>query len=272
LILEHRTYGYGKVIAVNDRSVTVQFCDSKQRANFGGEALRRGDLTHARLNVDDRVSAPRGEASITSVPKPGRSDEIFDYEIRYDDGLTARVSEVDLRPISLASKESATARLASYKPYAGNKVRAREQFLDALTKLTSQVGGLRALLASRVDLYPHQAYVAGCAIRDWSRRYIFADEVGLGKTIEAGVVIHDLLLQNPEARILILTPGALSRQWLCEMYSGFGGQGFRLLDFYTRAEINLNAFVEVEAKQAARECGAMAERNTRAIWHSIWGK
>src|SRR2546427_1013280 len=106
LILEHRTYGYGKVTALSDRAVTVQFCDSKQHANFGGEAFKRGDLKHARLNVGDRVSTSKGEASVRSVPRPGLPDnEPFEYEIRYDDGLSGRVTEIDLMPISSASSE-----------------------------------------------------------------------------------------------------------------------------------------------------------------------
>jgi ATP-dependent helicase HepA len=75
---------------------------------------------------------------------------------------------------------------------------------------------------------PHQAYVAGVVLLDRQQRYILADEVGLGKTIEAGIVIHDLLLRKPDARILVLCPGSLLQQWLCEIYAKFCGRVFRL--------------------------------------------
>jgi hypothetical protein len=81
-------------------------------------------------------------------------------------------------------------------------------------------------------LRPHQAFVAGTVILDPRRRYILADEVGLGKTIEAGIVIHDLLAQKPDAKILILCPGALTQQWFCELYAKFGGQLFTLVDLH----------------------------------------
>jgi ATP-dependent helicase HepA len=74
--------------------------------------------------------------------------------------------------------------------------------------------------------------VAGVVTGDWRRRYILADEVGLGKTIEAGIVIHDLLLQKPDARVLVICPGELAQQWLCEIYSKFGGHIFTLLDLH----------------------------------------
>src|SRR5207237_5366476 len=109
---------------------------------------------------------------------------------------------------------------------------ARETLVDALARLTRQGSGLRALLSSRIDLRPHQAYVAGVVLLDRRRRYLLADEVGLGKTIEAGIVIHDLLSTKPDARVLVLCPGTLTTQWLSEMYSKFGGQTFRMLDLY----------------------------------------
>ncbi len=72
---------------------------------------------------------------------------------------------------------------------------------------------------------------------DRSRRYLLADEVGLGKTIEAGIVIHDLLTQKPKARILVLCPGALTQQWLCELYAKFGGHVFSMLDLYAGRQL-----------------------------------
>ncbi len=83
---------------------------------------------------------------------------------------------------------------------------------------------------------PHQAFVAGVVLMDIHKRYILADEVGLGKTIEAGIVIHDLLSQKPDARVLIVCPGSLVQQWLSEIYSKFGGQIFRLIDIRTREQ------------------------------------
>ncbi len=89
-------------------------------------------------------------------------------------------------------------------------------------------GGLGALLSSRIALLPHRAYVAGVVLLDRQQRYLLADEVGLGKTVEAGIVIHDLLARQPDARVLILCPGALVQQWLCELYAKFSRRIFRL--------------------------------------------
>ena len=86
------------------------------------------------------------------------------------------------------------------------------------------------LLSSRIDVYPHQAFVAGAILLDHHRRYLLADEVGLGKTIEAGLVAQDVLAGSENARVLVVCPGALTHQWLAELYGKFGGHVFRILD------------------------------------------
>jgi ATP-dependent helicase HepA len=155
------------------------------------------------------------------------------------DALSATVSEIELLPLPAALTDNLQTRLLEGRTDSYAVFGARHRLLAALSRYNRQVGGLRALLASRVDLHPHQAFVAGTVILDPVRRYILADEVGLGKTIEAGIILHDLLSRRPNARILILAPGSLTRQWLCEMHSSFGGQGFRLADLHPIENVDL---------------------------------
>jgi ATP-dependent helicase HepA len=109
----------------------------------------------------------------------------------------------------------------------------RETLLETYLQALRGGLGVRALLSSRIDLMPHQAYVAGVILLDRQQRYILADEVGLGKTIEAGIVIHDLLSRKPDSRILVLCPGSLVQQWFCEIYAKFCGRVFRLPELST---------------------------------------
>jgi len=123
--------------------------------------------------------------------------------------------------------------------------RNREAFRSAHIQNLRQGGQLAALLSARIDLHPHQAFVAGTVLDDRRRRYILADEVGLGKTIEAGVVIHDLRTGSAQARILIVCPGPLTQQWFCELYSKFGGQVFTLIDLHSEAHIKWDSLTQV---------------------------
>ncbi len=83
------------------------------------------------------------------------------------------------------------------------------------------VSPLRGLLGPRVGLIAHQLYIAHEVGRRLAPRVLLADEVGLGKTIEAGLIIHQQLLTGRSERILILVPDSLQYQWLIEMRRRF---------------------------------------------------
>ena len=68
-----------------------------------------------------------------------------------------------------------------------------------------------------LQLYPHQERVVAQATRDFPQSFLFCDEVGLGKTIEAGVSLRALLLRGTIRRVLIIAPRSLVRQWMEEL-------------------------------------------------------
>lgn len=86
-----------------------------------------------------------------------------------------------------------------------------------------------SLAIKGVGLLPHQQRVASLALSRWPIRAILADEVGLGKTVEAGVVVRYLLAHKLVRRVLILTPASLRQQWQRELKRRFGLQ-FWLFD------------------------------------------
>lgn len=88
--------------------------------------------------------------------------------------------------------------------------------LDRLSR--SPVSGL---LGSRVELLPHQLYIAHEVAKRQAPRVLLADEVGLGKTIEAGMILHQQLHTGQASRVLILVPDSLVHQWLVEMLRRF---------------------------------------------------
>jgi SNF2 family DNA or RNA helicase len=83
-------------------------------------------------------------------------------------------------------------------------------------------GSLRAAASARIDLFPHQLAPALAVLRGLGTRLLLADEVGLGKTIQAGLVASELIARGSIDRVLILTPPGLRDQWRQELAVRFG--------------------------------------------------
>lgn len=80
---------------------------------------------------------------------------------------------------------------------------------------------VRGLVGARVSLLPHQLYIARQVSRRELPRVLLSDEVGLGKTIEAGLIFSSLRSLDRATRVLVLAPRALKHQWLSELYRRF---------------------------------------------------
>jgi ATP-dependent helicase HepA len=96
--------------------------------------------------------------------------------------------------------------------------------INALTHVAAQrsrIAGLTGLWTSVVEIHEHQVETARRILMDPIQRYLLSDEVGLGKTIEAGLVIRQILSQESDSRILVLTPDHLIQQWESELSSKF---------------------------------------------------
>jgi superfamily II DNA or RNA helicase len=81
---------------------------------------------------------------------------------------------------------------------------------------------LRTAVAARMDLLPHQLEPALAMVRGLGSRVLIADEVGLGKTIQAGLVIAELLARGAASRVLVLVPAGVRDQWIDELWTRFG--------------------------------------------------
>lgn len=260
VVLFNRDFGYCKITAHTGNSVRVHFIGTNRDAWYGVQVIAaQKDFKWQAMpaGLKCRV-ANRGLCTIIEVPfQPSKDHGVHEYLVLFDGeaGETARLTELELWPIPGSLAETPLTRLTSLQGDTLPNFRAREGLLAAFQQVNRESANISALAASRVSLFPHQAFVIGTVIDDPLWRYILADEVGLGKTIEAGAIAHQLLSEKPDARILVLCPGPLSRQWLCEMHLSFGGRNFRLLDLHDPAKISLKAWPLVisSLKVAARD-------------------
>ena len=109
---------------------------------------------------------------------------------------------------------------------------------------------------AKIELIPHQIWVAKNVSERFHPRVLLADEVGLGKTIEAGLIIYQQIMTNKINRVLIVLPESLVHQWFVEMYRKFNLK-FSIFqeDFLHESQENpfhQNQLFIVTAKQIAK--------------------
>jgi len=145
------------------------------------------------------------------------------YRYEAEDGATLWEHELE----GIIADETPLTRFYSGHWAHPNSFRLREQAWKIRAK--SLEPELRGLVGPRISLLPHQLSIASDIARREFPRVLRADEVGLGKTIEAGMIYSSLRALGRANRVLIVTPEALENQWLAEMHRRFN-EMFSLID------------------------------------------
>lgn len=199
--------GLGTVTAVSQGIVQVNFGGAGESRTYAaqGAPLRRvrhevGDEIVLRGGVKFRVTRIIEEASrLTYV-----GTEIQAPEAELADAVAPRRPETRLSAGQFDTAEEFELRRRSLSL----QHRARR-------------APIRGFSGGRIDLIPHQLYIAHEVSSRHAPRVLLSDEVGLGKTIEACLILHRLLLTGRAQRILVLVPESLVHQWFVELLRRF---------------------------------------------------
>ena len=198
--------GLGTVLRVEGRTVQLAFPATGVVRQY---SMQTAPLTRSEFRPGERVSA-NGDSFV--IEKIESHDGLLHYVVN---GRT--ITEGELDDVQNVSK--ADARLIA------GRVDSAEQFEFRLETLSRRAESRKShafgLMSSRIDLIPHQLRVAEIATSRRPPRVLFADEVGLGKTIEAGMILARLLASGRVSRALILLPEALVYQWFVELLRRF---------------------------------------------------
>ena len=219
--------GLGMVVEVNPRTVSILFPKSEETRVY---AKQNAPLSRIRFNVGDTINDTDNKTwLVTGVQE---RQFVLRYEVQDAAGKQSSFAETRLSPnIQLAKpcERLLACQLDNNEWYElrVTALRAREMIAK------SPVAGL---VGPRVGLIPHQFYIAHEVGQRLAPRVLLADEVGLGKTIEAGLIIHQQLLTGRAQRILVLVPDSLQYQWLVEMRRRFN-INFALFDLTRTAAI-----------------------------------
>ncbi|RWR00555.1 ATP-dependent helicase [[Pantoea] beijingensis] len=206
--------GLGTIVAVDARMVTVLFPATGENRLY---ARNDSPITRVIFNPGDTITSHEGWKM--EVEEAIDENGLMTY---LGKRLDTEESSVTLREVMLDSK------LVFSKPqdrlFAGQldrmdrfalRFRARKYHSE---QYRLAISGLRGM---RTNLIPHQLHIAHDVGRRHAPRVLLADEVGLGKTIEAGMIIHQQLLAGRADRVLIVVPETLQHQWLVEMLRRF---------------------------------------------------
>lgn len=143
------------------------------------------------------------------------------------------------------------------------------RYITLLSKIKNEVAaGILSNLSSGVIPLPHQIHVLNRAMSNNQIRYILADEVGLGKTIEAGLIIKELKARGLVKRILVVCPKGLVTQWGLEMEEKFNEKFHVILpeDYDTIRKITDNDDVYGQFDQIISPMDSIKPLERRAGW------
>lgn len=132
-------------------------------------------------------------------------------------GDVQRVSERDLLPPAHCQQTRVIEQLLHYEFHNPEFRIYRDQLVTTYQDLKTAVFGLEDLIGTRVLLLAHQAETIARVLTEETPRFILADEVGLGKTIEACVILKGLTRRFSRLKTLIIVPASLEKQWFYEL-------------------------------------------------------
>jgi ATP-dependent helicase HepA len=201
--------GIGVVVESQGHQVKVRFARLQEDRCYTTRSAEPAVVRYE-IAAGERVLDSQGQEKRVRV----RLDESHHGLARYllDDGTEAEENALVPYVRDIGAKE----RLASLNLVHPELVRARVQGLDLAHTLRRPADA--AVLGARVQWLPHQIDVAVRAVGSNPVRLLLADEVGLGKTVEAALIYAGLRREGRANRVLILTPESLCIQWLGELY------------------------------------------------------
>ncbi|SEF71102.1 RNA polymerase-associated protein RapA [Vibrio hangzhouensis] len=206
--------GLGTVVALDARTVSLMFAASEENRVY---ARNDAPVTRVTFNVGDVIDSQEGWSLL--VDEVSEDQGILTYIGTRQD---TEEQDVVLREIFLSHQ------IRFNKPqdklFAG-QIDRMDNFVLRYRALSNQYeqhkSPMRGLCGMRAGLIPHQLFIAHEVGRRYAPRVLLADEVGLGKTIEAGMIIHQQVLSGRAQRVLIVVPETLQHQWLVEMMRRF---------------------------------------------------
>ncbi len=234
--------GLGIVEHVDHRLVSVFFPATEEQRNYSKSSA---PLARIKYQKGQTIETSHGEQfTIQSVEN---LNDTLVYMVTDPENSNKLLPLPETQLNHKLKLDQASDRLFSGQVDSLKWFQLRYSAMQAKSKLErSPVLGLQG---PRVDLIPHQLYIASEVGARFAPRVLLSDEVGLGKTIEAGMILHQQLLSHRAQRVLIIVPQSLIHQWFVEMYRRFNLH-FHIFD-ESRIDALKNSLVDEFAEEGS---------------------
>lgn len=223
-IAECRDYRVGKVVSINEQECSVSLVPASndsyttRHVIIPTPLIRRCKLRPQALFTHTQTAM--GGTILIAASQSFDADLPMYYYVALN-GLVQCISEIEISVDSSSQDPLPQQQIAEYEFHPAIWRSKRDQLLKSYIQLQSATFGIEEIVGARILLLPHQAETIARILGDQQCRYVLADEVGLGKTIEACVILKGLKRRNPQLRALIVVPSSVIRQWHNELDSKF---------------------------------------------------
>jgi ATP-dependent helicase HepA len=199
--------GLGSVRQVGARTIIVAFGASAETREY---ARDNAPLRRVRFHVKDAIQSQDGGAM--TVESVRERDGLIYYRGGAEEWCETRLS--DAITFSKPGERLLAGQIDPPDLFDLRVAALHHQHRRRQSKIRGFTGG-------RIELIPHQLYIASEVSSRLAPRVLLADEVGLGKTIEACLILHRLILTGRAQRVLIVVPESLVHQWFVELLRRF---------------------------------------------------
>lgn len=219
-----RSFVLGKITNINELSgeVNVRLFDLKDSKRFYGHAFEKGQFPMEKVDrcgaaKEAPVNTSLGLGKILSRRLEKKPDAFYQYFVMLDTGKIQAFMEDELEIEYSAADYQPIQQLLRYEFQNPTWYANRLQVSNNMHMVNNTVYGFKELVGCRTFLMAHQISTIVRAFEARPIRYMLADEVGLGKTIEACSIIKILSSEQKNLRVLYIVPGALAQQWENEL-------------------------------------------------------
>lgn len=215
-----RNFVLGKITEINQLSgeVSVRLYDLKDSKRFYAHAFEKGKFAIDKVHrcgaaKDAPVNTPDGKGKILSRRLEAKAEASYEYYVMLSTGEIVSYFEEQLEIEYSAADYHPLKQMMQYEFQNPSWYANRLHVSNNMHMINNTVYGFKELAGCRTFLMAHQISTIVRAFESRPIRYMLADEVGLGKTIEAASIIKILSSEKRNLRVLYIVPGALVQQW-----------------------------------------------------------